>query len=100
MWIIIANATECKIFQVLKDEEKGDDILALKKKFSHPERRLKNKDLVTNRPNHFNTSHTARSSFSDPQTPKQHELESFAIFIVRHLEEKRTHNQMDKFILI
>ena len=94
-WILVANASEAKIY-ANKGINKGLETIAA---FDHPNSRKKNSDLVTDRSGYMQsvgTGHGARQPATDP---KQHEHETFARELAQHIEQGRNSNKYQRLIV-
>lgn len=91
-WILVANASLAKLYENM-GPNKG---LKLVKELIHPESRLKNADLVTDRPGGSNGL-----GATQPQTlPKDHEAKTFAQELAQELYIGRTKNAFERAIVI
>ena len=94
-WIITANASVAKIYVSahLKDD------CQLIRELLHPEARLKEQDLVTDRPGHYKTANPSRGAFVGHNSHKETEKDRFAKIIVDILDHGFTTNEFSKLIL-
>lgn len=91
-WIMVANASQAKLFSN-KGPNKG---LELIKEFEHPESREKAADLVSDRIGNYAGS----GSYAQPTSPKEHEAERFAQEIAQELEHGRVNNAYEKLVMV
>lgn len=94
-WILVANASEAKIY-ANKGISKGLEKIAA---FDHPDSRKKALDLVTDRSGHMQSAGNGHGARQPATTPKQHEHEIFAREIAHHIEHGRTGNQYQRLIV-
>jgi protein required for attachment to host cells len=81
-WLIVANSSLARIFKIVKRDE-----LEELKVFEHPESRLHNMDLVTDKPGRdFESSGTRRHALEPKVLPKRHEFAVFAKELADYLE--------------
>jgi protein required for attachment to host cells len=81
-WLVVANSSLARIFKL--HHKNG---LTELKVLEHPESRLHNIDLVTDRPGRdFESTGTRRHALEPKVLPKQHEFEVFAKAISDYLE--------------
>lgn len=93
-WIMVANASQAKLF-ANHGPRKG---LQFIKELVHPESREKTSDLVSDRSgSHTGTGHGA---FVQATDPKHHEAERFALEVSRELDDGRLKNAYDRLILV
>lgn len=90
-WLIIANSSLARIFKF----EKKNELIELKV-FEHPESRLRNSDLVSDRPGRdFESMGTMRHAMEPKTSPKQHEFALFAKTLADYLEAARNQNEFE-----
>ena len=94
-WVLVANASEARLFQ----RQKAGQGLELIKEFSHPESRAKGIELASDGPGHFQSS-GARGAFADTTTPKEYEAERFSMELVKALEAGRVANSYQRLVLV
>ena len=86
-WLIVANSSLAHIFRIEKREE-----LKEIKTLEHPESRLHNLDLVSDKPGRdFESVGMGRHALEPKTLPKRQEFAIFAKLIADHLE--KAHNQ-------
>lgn len=97
-WILIANASQARLFK----SEKPYHEIELIKEFNHPESRAKTSDLVTdNNGRILNRGRSSPSSvYQEPTSPKEVEMERFAHELAEQLNSGRTSNQFSGLVLI
>jgi len=93
-WIMVANASQAKLF-ANHGPKKG---LQFIKELVHPESREKTSNLVSDRSgSHTGTGH---GSFVQATDPKHHEAERFAQEVTRELDDGRINKAYDRLILV
>lgn len=95
-WIIIANSNDCRIYEYQKKLNR----LTLIKEINHPENKLKSKDLGTDRPGHYNSSTSARGSYSQPTELNEINFENFARELAAGLDKERINHDFDELVVI
>src|SRR3990167_1618558 len=101
VWILVANASEAKIFQVNRLKFlMGKEPLKFVIAFAHPESRKKDLDLTSDKLGHYQSSRAGSGSFVEPTDPKKYEAESFAREIAAKLDEARVANKFESLILV
>lgn len=100
-WVLVANGSQARIFNL--DEPKKN--ISLVKEFSHPESRMKNDKLSSDRQGHYMSGGTQGStqgsgSFQEATDPKTYELERFAMELTKSLDEGRAANKFEKVVLV
>lgn len=90
-WLLVANSSLARIFKVRKRKE-----LSELKVFEHPESRLHNLDLVTDKPGRdCESSGMGRHALEPKMLPKQHEFEIFAKYLADYLENAYNQGEFD-----
>ena len=95
-WILVANASQARIFfrNGIKQE------LTLVKELMHPESRMKNSELVTDRAGYMQGTGNSHGS-KQPQTePKQNEALHFAQELAQELNSGRCSQQFERIVLV
>ncbi len=95
-WILVANASEAKIFSN-KGIGKGLEVVT---KLSHPDSRKKASELVTDRPGHMAGSGNGHGSRQPATDPKQHEHDVFSRELAQQLDQGRTSNSYQRLIVV
>ena len=95
-WILVANASAAKLFA-----NSGPKLgLALIKELSHPQSRMKNADLVTDRAGHMQSSGDGHGSRQPRTKAKEQEMEHFARELAQELEHGRNARLFEHLILV
>lgn len=94
-WILVANASLARLYEHL-GPNKG---LKLVKELIHPESRLKNSELVTDRPGAMASAGNGQGSKRPQTLPKAHEAKVFAQELARELYHGRTQNAFGRAIV-
>lgn len=95
-WILVANASQAKLF-ANAGPKKG---LRLLKELKHPESREKASDLVSDRPGQMHSPGNGHRASQPKSDPKSNEARSFAQELARELNHGRTTQQFERAILI
>lgn len=93
-WIMVANASQAKLF-AKHGPKKG---LQLIKELIHPESREKTSNLVSDRSGA--NSGPGHGAFIQATDPKHHEAERFAQEVARELDDGRVNNAYDRLVLV
>ena len=101
-WVLIANASQAKIFSMNKPTFlAGKEKLLLLKELKHPESRKRDIELTSDKPGHYRSRGGAgHGSFIDPTDPKEYEAEVFARAVCQELEAGRVRNRYEELILV
>lgn len=95
IWVITTDSTICRIF-ALKDRKH----LSLVREIVHPENKLRDIEITSDRPGHYKTSNSSHGAYSQATDPKEILLENFSREIANELEQARTKNSCEKMIVI
>lgn len=95
-WILVANASEAKVY-ANKGIGKGLEVIA---RLSHPDSRKKTADLVSDRPGHMPGAGNGHGSHIPATAPKQHEHDVFAHELAQQLDQGRTANSYQRLIIV
>lgn len=96
IWAVVIDNIECRFFHFSRNPLSLSLILTI----DHPENRLKNQDLSTDRPGHFATSTTYPNNYTQPKDPKEIKLEEFAREINEKLNHSRSQQAYHSLIII
>lgn len=96
-WVVAADASVCRIFDFYRQPEH----FFLIKEISHPENKLKSKDLTAGRPGNRLSSKTGRSSaYEHTGGQKGVNIDNFSREIAKTLEEGRVSGAYHKLIIV
>ena len=97
IWILVAHRGGARLFEN-KGPGKG---LSLLHDIPHPEGRLKNKDIGTDKPGRsFDSRGQSRHSLSKEQEPAAHVAEQFAKQLSAMLDDGRNQQRFAKLVLV
>ena len=95
-WVLVAENSRARLFNW-----KSLNVLDEIKTFSHPESRLHEQDLVSDkRGRSFDSAGYGRHAQEAPTSARQHESETFAKEIVAELDQCRSRNKYEKLFII
>lgn len=95
-WVVVANSALAKYYKVVKFP-KIEEISSLE----HPESRLKDSELVSERPGRsFNRVGTGRHAYEPETDPKKYEAEKFAKMVGDKINEAYLSGQFSRLYLI
>lgn len=95
-WVVVTNSNFCRIYNYSKNPVQ----ISLLKTIEHPESRLKDTDLISDRSGHYKTMSSTRGSYEQRTDPKKNEIDQFAHDIANELETARNNNACDQIIII
>ena len=95
-WILTTNSNTCKLYNYSEKPEQ----LTLIREISHPENKLKDIDLTSDKPGHYKANGGAHGAFSQPSDPKEIKIDDFAREIANALDHGRNTHNYEKLIVI
>lgn len=95
IWVVNCNTSICRIYAYNKSNQ-----ITLLKEINHPENKLKNIDLVSDRPGHYQAGTMARGAYSPDTDPKQVKIIDFLKEVAKELDHGRNTNAYDNLIII
>lgn len=97
-WILVANSSKAKLYANI-GPKKGMQLL---REFDHPESRMRNQDLVTDKQgqNEIVGKGHGQGQYQPEVEPKQNEARIFARSLARELGQGRATNQFARIILV
>lgn len=95
-WILVANASVATLYASAGPKQ----ALARVKDLAHPQSRMKNADLVSDRAGHMQSSGNGHGSRQPQTEPKQNEADHFARELAQELEQGRNAKQFERVILV
>jgi protein required for attachment to host cells len=95
-WIIVANASQAKLY-ANTGPKKG---LKLIKELKHPESREKASELVSDRPGQMHSPGNSHRASQPKSNPKTNEARHFAQELARELNHGRSSGQVERLILV
>ncbi|MDB6096143.1 MAG: hypothetical protein JWM09_421 [Francisellaceae bacterium] len=97
VWVLLANASSASFYSVSEKNRHFNLI----KKIDHPESKLKERELDTDRPGHFHKAKTTiRGAFEEPLSHKYLQRMDFAKQINLELENGRINSHYKGIIII
>lgn len=94
-WILVAHRSGARLY------EKQDKKLTLVQEIEHPEGKLKNQDINTDRPGRsFDRKGAGRHAMSSEQEATEREAIRFARQLAAILEDGRLHHRYAKLVLV
>ncbi|MDP3559104.1 MAG: host attachment protein [Legionellaceae bacterium] len=94
-WVLATNTNMCRLYCY----SKRLDQLTLLKEIQHPENKLRDSELTSDKPGHYQTSGTARGAYSQRTDPKEIKIEDFSREIAKELNCGRSANTYEHLIV-
>ena len=95
IWVISLNSSLGHIYSY----ESKDHRLILLKSLENPNAKLKESDLVSDRPGHYQTMHSAKGAYEAPSSPHEVELDHFTKILANFLKKGLDNHQYKQLIL-
>lgn len=96
IWVIVSDATNCRIYSY----ERIAQQLKLIKNLQHSASRLKDYDLMSDKPGHYMAGNAGHGSFVGRSDPHDNEKNQFAQLLASELEAGRNSNSYAQLIII
>ncbi|MDO8953896.1 MAG: host attachment protein [Gammaproteobacteria bacterium] len=97
-WLIVANASYARIFDVKRAKAKPSE-LSLVKEIHHPASRMRKQDLVSDKPGIYKASRITGGGHSQDTNPKTVEMDRFAKELAQLIDHARTLNQFERLTI-
>lgn len=94
--VVNTNTNDCKIYHY----DKHPAQLTLIKEISHPDNKLKNGDLTSDREGHYRVAQSGGGAYSPRTDAKEVEIINFSREIAHDLNHRRNGNGFERLILI
>ncbi len=95
-WVVTTDSNTCRIYHYQKKPAE----IKLIKEIKHPENKLKNVDLVSDGPGHYEASTSGRGTYSPHMDEKQVLIDNFSREIAKELDHGRNSQKYDNLIII
>lgn len=96
IWVINVNSNQGNVYEYTKHPAD----LRLIKTYDAPQTKLKNSELTTDRPGHYQGGESARGAYEPRLDAKEIEIENFLRHIGKAINKDRNENQFTQLILI
>jgi len=96
IWVINSNSNTYRIYEYNKRQSK----LNLLKEIQHPENKLHNIDIVSDRSGRYKSNGGAHGAYASPSDPKEVKYDDFMRELARELNQERNKNSYEKLIII
>ncbi len=95
-WVLVAEKSRARLF-----DWQSRDVLNEIKTFSHPESRLHEQDLVTDkRGRAFDSAGEGRHAHQEQNRARQHESETFAKELIALLDRSRSRQEYERVVIV
>ena len=95
-WVVTTDSNTCRIYQYNKKPTQ----LTLLKELKHPENKLRDIDLTSDKPGHYKSSNATHGAYSQPTDPKEIKIDDFSREIAKELDHGRNTNAYKNLIII
>ena len=94
-WVVITDTNDCRIYKY----SQGNKSLVLIKEINHPDNKLRDIEITSDKPGHYKSGIAGRGAFSQQTDPKEILIDDFARDISRELDHGRTTNAYTEIVL-
>jgi protein required for attachment to host cells len=95
-WVVATDTNFCRIYSYHKKPER----MVVLKEFNHPENRLKDTDLTSDKQGRYGTGKTVHGVYAPHADPKKVKIDDFSREISKELEQGRADNAYVKLIIV
>lgn len=93
-WAVVLDSTTCRMYDYNKNK------LTLVKEIEHPENKLRDVDLTSDKPGRYKSMGSAHGTYTQESDPKEIKIENFSREIAKILEHENTIHSYERIILI
>lgn len=100
--VLVANGSRAKFihYHGIHHSEPSTQPLEILERFTHPDSRRKCDELVSDRPGRYQSVQHLRGAYAEDRNPKEETKEQFATELAKKLNDYRTHDGFDKFLIV
>lgn len=95
IWVTTIDSTTCRIY-----EFKNHKHISLIREIIHPENKLRDIELTSDRPGRYKSSNSSHGAYSQPTDPKEILIDNFSKEVAHELDAGRTKNCYERLIII
>lgn len=95
-WVVLADTNSCRIY----DYRRRPEHLLLVKEITHPENKLRDVDLISDKPGRYVAGDLAHGAYSQASDPKEIHIDNFSREIAKALDHGRATNAYRELIVI
>ena len=95
-WVLTLNSNDCRIYKL---SEKPYQLILLKE-IQHPESKLRDIELTSDKPGRYEAADLAHGAFTQPSDPKEIQIEDFSRQVAKELNKDRNIEAYNKLIII
>ncbi|PWY54358.1 host attachment protein [Legionella qingyii] len=95
-WVLILNSNECRIYELSTKPYQ----LALLKEILHPESKLRDIELTSDKPGRYKTDNPAHGTFAQPSDPKEIQIDDFSRQVAKELNNDRNIEAYKNLIVV
>lgn len=96
IWVLNSDSNTCRLYHYCKEPKE----LVLLKEIQHPENKLRDIDLTSDKPGHYNSTGGAHGAFSQKSDPKEIKIDDFSREIAKELDHGRNTQAYDELVII
>jgi protein required for attachment to host cells len=95
-WILVADTTHARIFTADTPSSALTEIEGL----THTESSLHDREITTDLPGKIKSANGGGHAFEQPTDPKKHEVDTFAHYLAKHLEEALNAHKFEQLLIV
>ncbi|KTC86836.1 MULTISPECIES: host attachment protein [Legionella] len=93
-WLVVFDSTICRIYEYDKDQ------LILIKELQHPDNKLRDIDITSDKPGRYQSKGYAHGAYSQESDPKEIKIENFSREIAHMLDHGRNTQAYESIVLV
>lgn len=95
-WVLILNSNDCRIYKLSTKPYQ----LTFLKEILHPESKLRDIELTSDKPGRFKAGDSAHGTFTQPSDPKEIQIDNFSRQVAKDLNKDRNIEAYNKLIVV
>lgn len=96
IWVVLVDSALCRIFEYIK---KNDQLIIIKELY-HPENKLRDIDLTSDKPGRYKSSGSTQGTYVQQTDPKEIKIDNFLREVANELEHSRNIHAYNNLIII
>ncbi|WP_133137944.1 host attachment protein [Legionella rowbothamii] len=95
-WVVALNSNDCRIYELHTKPYQ----LTLHKEIIHPESKLRDIELTSDKPGRYRAGDMAHGAYTQPSDPKEIQIEAFSRHVAEELNKDRNIDAYNKLIVV
>ncbi|MGC1183139.1 host attachment protein [Legionella sp.] len=95
-WVLVLNSNDCRIYKLSTKPYQ----LTFLKEILHPESKLRDIELTSDKPGRYKTGDSAHGTFTQPSDPKEIQVDDFSRQVAKELNKDRNIEAYNNLIVV